>query len=281
MIELTCFGKRVLHALSLYSWPSCSVLGCQQLCVSALLCCCCSFSTLLPTPFPSSCKCMAFDTSNVHLMNVDRIPTWLTHCCPFKSSFVLGSWYFPHAHSHLKNHPDFGQLGQFVKKTGKMNFQMLLCSKRKTGALHYIYCAMHNFTHRTPNSLRYTVYEIKPAFCHQSSVDLNLCFLSFQSSFKETYMYDFFKSFQEDKCIEKVKKVFYLIYSNMLVSVVLFISNCRCCYLRSVPSFSTRSLLTSPKNQVGWRTQWCWRRGERSSWTQWNPNEWLVNGRAS
>ncbi|XP_028320374.1 ras GTPase-activating protein 2 isoform X3 [Gouania willdenowi] len=26
------------------------------------------------------------------------------------------------------------------------------------------------------------------------------------SSFKETYMYDFFKSFQEDKCIEKVKK---------------------------------------------------------------------------
>lgn len=33
-------------------------------------------------------------------------------------------------------------------------------------------------------------------------------FLSFQSSFKETYMYDFFKSFQEDKCIEKVKKVF-------------------------------------------------------------------------
>uniref|UniRef100_A0AAQ5ZYA1 RAS p21 protein activator 2 n=1 Tax=Amphiprion ocellaris TaxID=80972 RepID=A0AAQ5ZYA1_AMPOC len=29
------------------------------------------------------------------------------------------------------------------------------------------------------------------------------------SSFKETYMYDFFKSFQEDKCIEKVKKVFF------------------------------------------------------------------------
>uniref|UniRef100_A0A674AE60 RAS p21 protein activator 2 n=1 Tax=Salmo trutta TaxID=8032 RepID=A0A674AE60_SALTR len=27
------------------------------------------------------------------------------------------------------------------------------------------------------------------------------------SSFKESYMYDFFKSFQEDKCIEKVKKV--------------------------------------------------------------------------
>uniref|UniRef100_A0A8C8DLF6 RAS p21 protein activator 2 n=1 Tax=Oryzias sinensis TaxID=183150 RepID=A0A8C8DLF6_9TELE len=27
------------------------------------------------------------------------------------------------------------------------------------------------------------------------------------SSFKETYMYDFFKSFQEEKCIEKVKKV--------------------------------------------------------------------------
>uniref|UniRef100_A0A8C7U745 RAS p21 protein activator 2 n=1 Tax=Oncorhynchus mykiss TaxID=8022 RepID=A0A8C7U745_ONCMY len=28
-----------------------------------------------------------------------------------------------------------------------------------------------------------------------------------KSSFKESYMYDFFKSFQEDKCIEKVKKV--------------------------------------------------------------------------
>jgi len=29
----------------------------------------------------------------------------------------------------------------------------------------------------------------------------------FQSSFKETYMYDFFKLFQEDECIEKVKMV--------------------------------------------------------------------------
>ncbi len=32
-------------------------------------------------------------------------------------------------------------------------------------------------------------------------------FFFFQSSFKETYMYDFFKLFQEDECIEKVKKV--------------------------------------------------------------------------
>lgn len=41
--------------------------------------------------------------------------------------------------------------------------------------------------------------------CHM----LILFFVSLlQSSFKETYMYDFFKSFQEDKCIEKVKKVF-------------------------------------------------------------------------
>lgn len=32
-------------------------------------------------------------------------------------------------------------------------------------------------------------------------------FFIFQSSFKENYMCDFFKSFQEDKCIERVKKV--------------------------------------------------------------------------
>ncbi|XP_074497876.1 ras GTPase-activating protein 2 isoform X1 [Sebastes fasciatus] len=35
------------------------------------------------------------------------------------------------------------------------------------------------------------------------------------SSFKETYMYDFFKSFQEDKCIEKVKKFLDEISSNV------------------------------------------------------------------
>ncbi|XP_031429662.1 ras GTPase-activating protein 2 isoform X3 [Clupea harengus] len=35
------------------------------------------------------------------------------------------------------------------------------------------------------------------------------------SSFKETYMYDFFKSFQEDKCIEKVKKFLDDISSNV------------------------------------------------------------------
>uniref|UniRef100_A0A8D3BEC1 RAS p21 protein activator 2 n=1 Tax=Scophthalmus maximus TaxID=52904 RepID=A0A8D3BEC1_SCOMX len=35
------------------------------------------------------------------------------------------------------------------------------------------------------------------------------------SSFKETYMYDFFKSFQEDKCIEKVKKFLDEISSNI------------------------------------------------------------------
>ncbi|XP_056139267.1 ras GTPase-activating protein 2 [Lampris incognitus] len=36
-----------------------------------------------------------------------------------------------------------------------------------------------------------------------------------QSSFKETYMYDFFKSFQEDKCIEEVKKFLDEISSNI------------------------------------------------------------------
>ncbi|XP_039865050.1 ras GTPase-activating protein 2 isoform X2 [Simochromis diagramma] len=35
------------------------------------------------------------------------------------------------------------------------------------------------------------------------------------SSFKETYMYDFFKSFQEEKCIEKVKKFLDEISSNV------------------------------------------------------------------
>ncbi|XP_067102231.1 ras GTPase-activating protein 2 isoform X1 [Osmerus mordax] len=35
------------------------------------------------------------------------------------------------------------------------------------------------------------------------------------SSFKESYMYDFFKSFQEDKCIEKVKKFLDEISSNV------------------------------------------------------------------
>eukprot|EP00064_Thunnus_orientalis_P012636 superscaffoldBa00001961_g12671 len=35
------------------------------------------------------------------------------------------------------------------------------------------------------------------------------------SSFKETYMYDFFKSFQEDKCIEKVKQFLDEISSNV------------------------------------------------------------------
>ncbi|XP_061924244.1 ras GTPase-activating protein 2 [Entelurus aequoreus] len=35
------------------------------------------------------------------------------------------------------------------------------------------------------------------------------------SSFKESYMYDFFKSFQEDKCIEKVKKFLDEISSNI------------------------------------------------------------------
>ncbi|XP_056467131.1 ras GTPase-activating protein 2 [Gadus chalcogrammus] len=35
------------------------------------------------------------------------------------------------------------------------------------------------------------------------------------SSFKETFMYDFFKSFQEDKCIEKVKKFLDEISSNV------------------------------------------------------------------
>uniref|UniRef100_A0A3Q3WI23 Uncharacterized protein n=1 Tax=Mola mola TaxID=94237 RepID=A0A3Q3WI23_MOLML len=35
------------------------------------------------------------------------------------------------------------------------------------------------------------------------------------SSFKETYMYDFYKSFQEDKCIEKVKKFLDEISSNV------------------------------------------------------------------
>lgn len=35
------------------------------------------------------------------------------------------------------------------------------------------------------------------------------------SSFKETYMYDFFKSFQEDRCIEKVKKFLDEISSNV------------------------------------------------------------------
>uniref|UniRef100_A0A8B9L6K1 RAS p21 protein activator 2 n=1 Tax=Astyanax mexicanus TaxID=7994 RepID=A0A8B9L6K1_ASTMX len=34
-----------------------------------------------------------------------------------------------------------------------------------------------------------------------------VCVCVLQSSFKETYMYDFFKLFQEDQCIEKVKKV--------------------------------------------------------------------------
>lgn len=40
-----------------------------------------------------------------------------------------------------------------------------------------------------------------------SRPNVSVYFLSSQSSFKETYMYDFFKSFQEDKCIGKVKKV--------------------------------------------------------------------------
>lgn len=43
--------------------------------------------------------------------------------------------------------------------------------------------------------------------------DKKLYFCVLQSSFKETYMYDFFKSFQEDKCIEKVKKVIFGILS--------------------------------------------------------------------
>uniref|UniRef100_A0A8C8CV98 RAS p21 protein activator 2 n=1 Tax=Oncorhynchus tshawytscha TaxID=74940 RepID=A0A8C8CV98_ONCTS len=38
------------------------------------------------------------------------------------------------------------------------------------------------------------------------------------SSFKESYMYDFFKSFQEDKCIEKVKKV--ILYIDWLIFLV-------------------------------------------------------------
>lgn len=41
-------------------------------------------------------------------------------------------------------------------------------------------------------------------------------------------MYDFFKSFQEDKCVEKVKKVFFLVFFNTLkgqkdVNVSVFI----------------------------------------------------------
>lgn len=52
-----------------------------------------------------------------------------------------------------------------------------------------------------------------------SRANLNVCFFSSQSSFKETYMYDFFKSFQEDKCIGKVKKVF----------LNILINECKCC----------------------------------------------------
>lgn len=39
------------------------------------------------------------------------------------------------------------------------------------------------------------------------NLSLSLSLARPQSSFKETYMYDFYKLFQEDKCIEKVKQV--------------------------------------------------------------------------
>uniref|UniRef100_A0A669ERH6 RAS p21 protein activator 2 n=1 Tax=Oreochromis niloticus TaxID=8128 RepID=A0A669ERH6_ORENI len=48
------------------------------------------------------------------------------------------------------------------------------------------------------------------------------------SSFKETYMYDFFKSFQEEKCIEKVKKVFFFPPSHTQRSINGFIISNGC-----------------------------------------------------
>ncbi len=42
----------------------------------------------------------------------------------------------------------------------------------------------------------------------------------FQSSFKETFMYDFFKLFQEDECIEKVKKVSISNYLSCVATII-------------------------------------------------------------
>lgn len=74
-------------------------------------------------------------------------------------------------------------------------------------------------------------------------------------------MYDFYKSFQEEKCIEKVKKVFII---NLLYSPVYF--NCFVyIYLLaflSASSFLTKSRPTWVKSPADRRTLWFWRRGE-------------------
>lgn len=93
-------------------------------------------------------------------------------------------------------------------------------------------------------------------------------------------MYDFFKSFQEDKCIEKVKKVFFPNTHN--VNVFIYHSKWLAPTSLSILfySFLMRSPLTSARSPVDWRMRQFSRRGECSSWG-WgrisNKNFWLQN----
>uniref|UniRef100_A0A8C7XK08 RAS p21 protein activator 2 n=1 Tax=Oryzias sinensis TaxID=183150 RepID=A0A8C7XK08_9TELE len=74
-----------------------------------------------------------------------------------------------------------------------------LACKRFPGDPHVQYSAVSSFVF-----LRFFAVAVLSPHSFQLRSHLPASYIS---SFKETYMYDFFKSFQEEKCIEKVKKV--------------------------------------------------------------------------